>query len=783
MSKNNKDLCIRLLNAESEQEVIRALESEGYWKSDEAWQLLGGKENNFSLVGNQSEDPVAALVEKFVNAVDAVLMRECLIRGIDPESTQAPKSRTTALEEFFGVKKGNLANIDAYARTKLASNIGFVATGTRRSPNYTIFDNGEGQSPDRMPSTFLSLAETNKMRIPFVQGQFNQGGTAVLRFCGGESNLQLIISKRCPKVRENTNSNWGFTIVRRENPRDRQKSSFYRYLAPQGMILDFQLDELSVTESDKNLKEIPPLKWGTVIKLFEYEMPGGLKTDIKYDLYNQVSLLLPRVGLPIRFYERRDYSGHSAETTMSGLGVRLEDDKRDNLEDGFPAFETFSVDGEIFSVWIYAFKKGNAEKYRKREGILFSAHGQAHAIIASSFFTRTKVGMSYLADSLLVIVECDGLDPRNRELLFMNSRDRLSRGEFRRKIEVELESLINAHQGLRNLRERRQREAKENKLSENKPLKDILNQVIAKSKALQQLFYTGEDIKNPFKSKLVGEADNFDGKKHPTFFRLIPGQEKRQCHMGQRFRVQFETDADNDYFGRDIYPGKHLLRVGGNILKTSEYSLNLWNGVATLNVSLPAEAKENDELEGILAIEDETIIEPFKNTFIRTVLAPTINNGNEPGKRLPPSGTNNGDRQVPDDFALPPVIEIREADWNSHNFTKYSALEVINDGQGKYDFYVNMDNVYLLNEIKSSGKSVDPRVLETQYKSALALVGLALLSYKPAKDEIDRQETWEETIRMTTSAIAPILLPMIRGLGSLDIEDIVRSELVQEFEE
>jgi hypothetical protein len=35
-----------------------------------------------------------------------------------------------------------------------------------------------------MPETILSLARSNKMYIPFVQGQFNQGGTGALRFCG-----------------------------------------------------------------------------------------------------------------------------------------------------------------------------------------------------------------------------------------------------------------------------------------------------------------------------------------------------------------------------------------------------------------------------------------------------------------------------------------------------------------------------------------------------------------------------------------------------------------------
>ena len=65
--------------------------------------------------------------------------------------------------------------------------------------NLTITDCGEGQTPRKLPLTIMSLSKSNKMYIPFVQGQFNQGGTGALRFCG-KHNLQLVISRRNPKL-------------------------------------------------------------------------------------------------------------------------------------------------------------------------------------------------------------------------------------------------------------------------------------------------------------------------------------------------------------------------------------------------------------------------------------------------------------------------------------------------------------------------------------------------------------------------------------------------------
>ncbi len=86
-------------------------------------------------------------------------------------------------------------------------------------------------------------------------------------------------------------------------------------------------------------------------------------------------------------------------------------------------------------------------------------------------------------------------------------------------------------------------------------------------------------------ARLIGEKTEFEGKRYPTFFKLQRGEETKNCHKGSRFRVQFETDAVNDYFGRDNDPGYFELRFNGQ--PSDDYVLNLWNGIATLNVSLP----------------------------------------------------------------------------------------------------------------------------------------------------------------------------------------------------
>ncbi|MEO6044797.1 MAG: hypothetical protein ABIQ47_12885, partial [Tepidiformaceae bacterium] len=223
MKVDDEQMCRALLACEDEQAAEAVLTARGVWKDPRTWSDFGGQENNFSTIGNQQANPEAALVEKLINSMDAVLTLECRRAGLDPEGPQAPTSVKEAVSRFFGIRDGNLAELTATELTRHAARIGLVATGSKRLPNLTVIDTGEGQEPDEFPNTFLSLGRSNKLKIPFVQGKFNMGGTGVLQFCG-ERNLQLIVSRRHPDLVPSDES-WGFTVVRRDNPSGGVRSS------------------------------------------------------------------------------------------------------------------------------------------------------------------------------------------------------------------------------------------------------------------------------------------------------------------------------------------------------------------------------------------------------------------------------------------------------------------------------------------------------------------------------------------------------------------------------
>jgi hypothetical protein len=781
---NPKELCMKLAYCDKEQGVISLLKAEGYWDNPNVWRYYGDNENNFATIGNQKNRPEDAITEKIINSVDAVLMAFCLAEGIDPESKAAPQSIHEALIKYFNIYDGKLSNITASERQKLAENISLVATGEKSNPCYSIIDKGEGQSPDRMPDTLLSLGKSNKLRIPFVQGKFNMGGTGAFQFCG-EHNLQLIISKRHPEIARHENGNasndWGFTIVRRENPTKGIRSSVYKYLAPNGKILSFAGDGLPLLPGEYPIAYQKEIKWGTFIKLYEYQMSGGLKTNIKFDLYYRLSLLMPAIALPVRLYERREgYTGHTQETTLSGLTVRLEEDKRENLEEEFqiPGSSTLSAQGQKMRVSIYAFKREQSEKYLKNEGIIFVINGQTHGYLSKSFFAHEKVKLGYLKDSLIAIVDSSDFDGRAREDLFMNSRDRLRDCALLNHIEKNLADLLRNHSGLRELNTRRRQEDIKNRLEDSKPLAEVIENILKRSPTLSRLFVQGVRLPNPFVMQKAKQQKEFIGKRFPTYFRITneyPKDNPKECPINVRPRVQFKTDASNDYFDRDSERGSFTLKVNGDEIK--DFSLNLWNGFATLSVVLPGSVKVGDKLRFESAVEDVSRVEPFTNEFFVDIVEAIKKNrnGGKGGKRKRPDSEDEGEEvERPSYLDLPNVTKVRRSEWGKYGFDAESALKVVDSDKG-YDFFVNMDNIHLQTEQKVTS-TIDPKLLEARYEYGMVLIGLAFLRDSKCSNNKERDTTSDDMdicdkIIYVTRAISPILLPMISGLGDLDVAD------------
>lgn len=793
------ELAIQLACAESEDEVVSILAENHLWKSLNNWVPFGDNENNFSTIGNQQSKADAALVEKMVNSIDAVLMKQCLIEHVHPESAEAPKTIVEAMERFFHVKHGQLSEISVKQRKELAQNIILAATGSSRKMNLVLADQGEGQTPLDMAKTILSLNKSNKLKIQFVQGKFNMGGgSGALPFCGKRC-IQVIISKRCPDINNLTDpysTDWSFTVVRREEPRDGRKSSMYTYLVNSKDIINgtekrlfhFQTKNLAIIPQTKNVGAYQEMQYGTFIKLFDYQIPR-YKSNIQFDFNYRMSMLLPNLAHPILLRECRDiYSGHTFETVLSGLTTRLTDDRSDNIEEGYPDSNQFYIEGQKFNCSIYVFiKKRNAEgkmvsaskNYRESDGVIFSVNGQTHATLPESLYN--SLDLSYLSDSLLVLVDCSDVDVVHRENLFMNSRDRLRDSVFSRLVKDRIKEILRNHQGLKQLQNRRRAEAIHEKIGDDKPLQNVLQNIISKSPVLSKVLFSGIKLSSPFNLEQTGTAPSqFNGKKHPTYFSLKgkTNLDIMELHKpaNHDFRVQYETDAENDYFYRNSEAGKLVIFVNDEPAQSLLKHLGLFNGIATLTFVIPHTYEKGVKYQFTVFLVDDCIVNEFKSDFI---LIPEdeveyARNGSGGNRINPPSDKDSDKREVPSRMAMPNVIEVIKSEWAEYGMDEKSALAVKTTPENT-DFFVNMDNLYLLVELKNSRNTTKDLLTKSRYKYCMVLIGLSVLNfYKDSKPKInsDSEESAESMVANISEMLSPVVLPMLDSMAELREEDL-----------
>jgi hypothetical protein len=151
---HDEELLRELLASENEGAALKALIRRGLLTDSKRWRALGNMPNNQAIVLAQQSTPAAALVEKFTNGLDAILLRHCKAKRIDPREPKSLQSMAKAVREFFGeLSEKNAQEIRLLAEENLV----LYATGSKARPSLSFYDAGEGQFPEDFPKTFCSL--------------------------------------------------------------------------------------------------------------------------------------------------------------------------------------------------------------------------------------------------------------------------------------------------------------------------------------------------------------------------------------------------------------------------------------------------------------------------------------------------------------------------------------------------------------------------------------------------------------------------------------------------
>ncbi|MCU0651394.1 MAG: hypothetical protein MUC39_00400 [Candidatus Omnitrophica bacterium] len=779
------ELLTELIKAEDEKAVDKIISNHSILSKDENWKPYGGFRGNFSQIHNQQGNAIPALVEKPINSIDALLLKHCKLKGIDPESDRAPKSIDEAIEQFYGIKKDLLSELPESKRREVAESIQIIATGSRNQPNVCIYDDGEGQHPTDFENTFLSLNKDNKLKIKFVQGKYNMGSTGAIPNCG-EKKYQLIISRKHPQLLNGKEDMYGFALVRLHKAIgvDVYKNSWYEYCVDKdGKIFCFMTKELDVGLFKRKYIS------GTFIKLFNYDLPRP--SDITLDLWRDLNRYLYAPALPILLYEKRFEErgkGRTPTKPMLGNRMRIMIDDRDLKEKTFSLSVNTSGIKSSGEVTVF---KNNVDKgeFVDKLAVIFTVNGQVHDHLTNAFITHTAK-LPYLSGSLLVNFDCSSIPTSIREEIFMASRDRMRDNTITRNLKEEIARELRDNDFLRQLNERRRDEKIFQNPKDDNFMKRVMGKLLNQNDEIAKILGLKGDIRERIKKMLKTEVKNgvssFKGSRYPSYVRfknIGDGNIKMMPQNGE-CKLVLETDVEDEYLIRSNDAGElkiqfltSAIRVGGSSIKNHvapDVDIFDVNVVGPNQGEIKIRIKSKKQLPvGSEIPLDITMTSPSGDIILNAIIK--LLNPNEETKQH--------QIETKDSYSLPKLIEVyrekKEANVNApcwtdpdYNWTGDDVCKIFPSGEKDHlvdAVAINMD-AYVIHDYMRQKKLTDTNIehLKRLFKVSIYLISLILYF------ELSQREDVEEKEEMVSF--------LMKGVGKIALQIVINDEILKEID-
>ncbi len=754
-----KDLLLKLVSANTSLDIDRLLTVEKVLSNGMVkWIPYGDDEGNFRIISNQQKDPVNALVEKPINSVDAILLKECKKRGIDPESDKAPQNMREAIKLFFNISNGDISLLKEQERkeivNKLAKNIKIIADGLKERPTISVIDNGEGQHPSDFHDTLLSLQKKNKIRIQFVQGKYNMGSTGVLSFCGN-NGYQLILSRKSKELLNGKEDLWGFTLVRLQHGEDRQmKMPWFEYCVDKdSKVLSFPGCPLSILPDGEIFES------GCYIKMFDYDLKNP--SIITRDLWREMNRKLISLPLPVLIQENRVQhfkltKGKNDTIYLLGNRVRALKEHHSHVNISYPITAELGKFGQK-KIEIIVFKdqdeKGDVlhqDFTTESECIFLTVNGQTHYALSRSII---KKFYPYL--DRYVMIHIDLTDSGNLvNEIFMGNREEVRRNDTYRFFEERLITEIKEDPKLRELNEQYRNRELARTQPDKGEMKKILEELVQKNPALLKLFGIGIDIKVTEPKNQEKPSIPYVGNYIPTFLKIKDYEPPKSNPLKDYIKkisinrygiFRLETDATNDYLNRESDNGEFIFKHG-DVLEIGGGSLN--DGVVPLTIS--PNKKANLFASDYVTIEltrpkMESLIVRFMVEFEREREA----NKNPLGKKKPKG----------QGYALPNIKSIFQDNWE--NDWTGDDISKVNITPQNIDIIVNMDSNPLHNFINNNPDKITGdlrKQIEESYKISIALLSFAL---DVKLDKLEGNGNKELIFSTAMKGIGEMILPIL----------------------
>jgi hypothetical protein len=308
------------------------------------------------------------------------------------------------------------------------------------------------------------------------------------------------------------------------------------------------------------------LPYGTCIKLYAYrwKKKSIVTTEGRYELER----FLHSLPLPIRISETREgYRANYYSTTLSGILAHINEDgdeegeANSKFEKGLgPAYGELNLSdiGRLpYRLFLLKEKQDRKDNdYNFPHGVYFTLNGQVHGDLPANFITST-LKFDTLSSTLLVSVDCTEMESGAREDFLMASRDRVRRNEVYDAIFSLLRDELKEHPGLREHNAQRKKKRLDETLSKAENSVDYLQELLKSDPTIASVLGLGNNVV----STAVPSKDvvQFNKRQFPTFFQLMKeprGGLVKACPLNRTVRVEFETDAEDEYFNRSNSPGR-----------------------------------------------------------------------------------------------------------------------------------------------------------------------------------------------------------------------------------
>jgi len=610
---NDREILMKLFSMRTTDEVEDFL---GHFSTDGdaeyKWVPVGGRMNNAGSI-QLSKEPGPPIVERITNAIDAMLE---LSEADLPKEEPQPTTPREASQKWYAIPGGRLSNVKDEELRKLADNI--VVTiydcGKERALTFTIWDKGIGQHPTDFGSTLLSLGESNKIGKRYLCGAYGQGGSSTFWWC----KYTIIVSRRRLHNRSERPDVIGWTIVRIMRDYSRSKNPVYVYLVRK---------DGSTPTIDSSLLQNSSFDYGTYISHIEYEIGKSAKHWASLWGYRLFQNLLFDPILPFWLED----STERFRRTISGNAARLEGNP--SVEYSNQYLTSLGDMGQLtIKYWVLRLKilsEATEEKFyldsfldvpKSASSVVITLNGQRHGALEKSFI-RDEIKLGFLADYLLVQVECDNLSSKLKGEIFASLRGSVRESEEGMElISRKVRDALTTDPELQRLEQQR-REQQLLSIDEEteRRIKKLLDRLITKT---QTGLEPGLGTYQGAGMGTVPDEKPFEPNDPPTYLRFKTEEEPIEVVECSSREVCLETDGPDDLFTRIQNPGFLKVNFVGNTGLTASVYGPLRHGHLWLKATAPLNVLPStlDELECTLSMRNLDV--PLKATREFLVIKP-----------------------------------------------------------------------------------------------------------------------------------------------------------------